>query len=494
MLSQEVIHRAVYENYECVYVIDLETWAFQSIYESDSFSSLLLERSGDNFSDSLNKNLARTVYYEDQDFVREKLQKDRLLRELENQQYVSFVYRLVINGTPLYHKLRALKEDVNGCPCVLAGIRNVDTAFRQDKAQTEALSAMHKKEKNHLEAILASAAGYMEANLIKDLVLEISQDMLSDQMGINLSGPIMQSPVFYGELENWIAEHVVIENREKYRKISSREYLIRCFQHRERRASVSFSLKRSNGQLQPCKKVFYLYQDDATNDILSFCVIYDLTEQQRQEKERADLENELQLSRIRNFTSQMQPHFLYNALGSIQEIVLVDPEYASELIGDFTVHLRSCIRAMSNDAPIPFQQELANIKAYINIEKMRLGSKLNVVYDISTMDFCILPLSIQPLVENAIRHGVYERGTAGGTVTLRTAEREGAWEVSVEDSGVGFNVQAYQHEMLRGKKDSTGLENIMFRLDKVMHASVDIVSKVGTGTIVKVTIPKGDKK
>ena len=202
------------------------------------------------------------------------------------------------------------------------------------------------------------------------------------------------------------------------------------------------------------------------------------------------IEKELQLSRIRNFTSQMQPHFLYNALGSIQEIILEDPEYASELIGDFTVHLRSCIRAMSSDAPIPFDQELSNIRAYVNIEKMRLGQKLRVVYDTEKRNFSILPLSVQPLVENAIRHGIYERGEKGGTVTIRTEELPDHWLVTVEDDGVGFDTGMLETDIADGKKDSTGIKNIMFRLDTVMHASVSIQSKIGTGTALAITIPK----
>lgn len=215
-----------------------------------------------------------------------------------------------------------------------------------------------------------------------------------------------------------------------------------------------------------------------------------LTEEQRKEKEIQDMENELQRIRIRNFTSQMQPHFLYNALGAIQEIIPDDPVLASELIGDFMVHLRSSIRAMEDDVPIPFEQELANIKAYVNIEKIRFGDKLRINYDIQTSDFSILPLSVQPVVENAIRHGIYERGVRGGTVTIKTSESEDHVFVVVEDNGVGFDIKSVQTEIFSGKRDSTGLKNIMFRLDKIMRASIDIKSRIGIGTTVTITIPK----
>jgi LytS/YehU family sensor histidine kinase len=156
--------------------------------------------------------------------------------------------------------------------------------------------------------------------------------------------------------------------------------------------------------------------------------------------------------------------------------MLDDPEYASELLGDFTIHLRSCIRAMSNDDPLPFSQELDNIRAYVNIEKMRFGKKLNVEYDLQADEFGILPLSIQPIVENAIRHGIYERGLTGGTVTIHSGETEDNWVITVEDDGVGFDVDAYMKEMAEGSRDSTGLKNIIFRLEKVMGGHVDITS------------------
>ena len=276
--------------------------------------------------------------------------------------------------------------------------------------------------------------------------------------------------------------------------MSDRKNLIKCFDQGEKRASVYFTIHGANGSLRTCRKIFYLYRDHGSKEIFAFCVVYDLTDQLHKEQEVRKLEEELRLSRIRNFTSQMQPHFLYNALGSIQEIILEDPDYAARLLGDFTIHLRSCIRAMENDNEIPFAQELDNIRAYVSIEKMRLGEKLKVVYEIDADGFRILPLSVQPLVENAIRHGVYQRGPVGGTVTIRSREKADEWMIEVEDNGVGFDVAALEKDIASGRRDSTGLKNIQFRLNRVMHAKVTIDSRVGVGTKVTITIPKGEKE
>ena len=205
------------------------------------------------------------------------------------------------------------------------------------------------------------------------------------------------------------------------------------------------------------------------------------------------LKIQLNESRIKISTGQMQPHFLYNALASIREIVLENPEYASDLIFDFTTHLRACVRAMASEDLIPFSQEIENIKAYVNIEKMRFGDKMQVKYEISECDFSIVPLSIQPLVENAIRHGIYERGS-GGTVIVSSYRDGNSIIIKVEDNGVGFDVATIQSEVERKERDSTGLHSLIFRFENLMNAKVKVESEIGEGTRITVRIPmKGDK-
>ena len=100
------------------------------------------------------------------------------------------------------------------------------------------------------------------------------------------------------------------------------------------------------------------------------------------------------------------------------------------------------------------------------------------------------PLTIQPLVENAIRHGIYQRGEQGGTVTLRAWEDGTDYVIQVEDDGMGFDVEKMHGELAQGKRDSTGLQNSTFRLEKVMGADVKIHSVPGEGSTVTVRIPR----
>lgn len=234
---------------------------------------------------------------------------------------------------------------------------------------------------------------------------------------------------------------------------------------------------------------------NADGIMYGYSVVTDLSRykelQEKLEHELAETRQQLEQARIKNSSSQMQPHFLYNALASIREIVLDDPEYASDLIYDFTIHLRACIKSMASDNLIPFSQELENIKAYINIEKMRFGERLRVEYDCLETEFDIIPLSIQPLVENAVRHGIYERGSAGGTVWVRTFRQAEQILVEIKDDGVGFDFDAVMAEVKAGTRDSTGLSNLIFRFEKLMKAKVTVQSEVGTGTTITVTIPIG---
>ncbi len=225
-----------------------------------------------------------------------------------------------------------------------------------------------------------------------------------------------------------------------------------------------------------------------------YSVIVDVSEYVKRQnivhQELKQLEIKLENLRINNATSQMQPHFLYNALSSIREIVMEDPQYASDLLYDFTIYLRACIRTMQRSDLILISQEISNIRAYINIEKMRMGDRLQVVYELYSENFKVAPLSIQPLVENAIRHGIFKRGTQGGKVIIKTETLEDYNRIVVEDNGVGFDYQKVRDEVEKGLRESIGLDNVMFRLTKKQNARVVINSKIGEGTKVVIWLPR----
>ena len=134
---------------------------------------------------------------------------------------------------------------------------------------------------------------------------------------------------------------------------------------------------------------------------------------------------------------------------------------------------------------MPFNQEFEHLKKYLYIEKLRFGDDLNIAYDIQTTDFVLPQLSIQPLVENAVKHGVGMK-REGGTVTITARETETAYEVIVSDDGVGFDTEAVRND----GRSHVGMDNVRRRISEMCGGTVSIKSEIGKGTAATVTLPK----
>ena len=119
------------------------------------------------------------------------------------------------------------------------------------------------------------------------------------------------------------------------------------------------------------------------------------------------------------------------------------------------------------------------------MEQLRFGERLKVVYDIQTTDFFIPPLSIQPLTENAIKHGILKK-IEGGTLIIKTYEVPLAYIVEIKDDGVGFRMD----DVNFNENNHFGMQNIKYRLNKICQADLEVQSEVGKGTTVKVTFMK----
>ena len=215
--------------------------------------------------------------------------------------------------------------------------------------------------------------------------------------------------------------------------------------------------------------------------LLVFCVLVS-----KREKERIAAEKKLYEAQVRIMTSQIQPHFMYNALGSIAMMCKIDPDTAQTAIITFSKYLRGNMDSLRRVEPVPFEQELEHLKKYLYIEKLRFGDMLNIEYDIRATGFVLPQLSIQPLVENAVKHGV---GMAenGGTVRISAIETETAFKVIIEDDGVGFDTSAKQKE---DGRSHIGMENTKERIREMCSGEVIIESETGKGTTATVILPK----
>ena len=203
---------------------------------------------------------------------------------------------------------------------------------------------------------------------------------------------------------------------------------------------------------------------------------------ERLEKEKIKLDAELAQSRISTLMSQIHPHFIYNTLGSIEQLCELDPSKAAKLVNDFSKYLRGNFSELDNPKLIRVSKELKHTEYYTSIEKVRFPD-IEFVAEMNCSDFCIPALTIQPLVENAIKHGILKR-EEGGTVKVRIYETDSSYFVSVKDNGVGFDVIELE------QNNHIGLRNIRSRLEAMCGGSLHIESIIGVGTKITVEIPK----
>ena len=205
------------------------------------------------------------------------------------------------------------------------------------------------------------------------------------------------------------------------------------------------------------------------------------------EAEQKLIRAQLQESRIAIMISQIQPHFIYNTLGTIQQLCKEDPEQAARLVQNFSIYLRGNFSELDNTVPIRFAKELEHVRCYTEIELIRFPD-MTVRYDIQTEEFLLPALTVQPLVENAIKHGLMGL-EEGGTVTVSAYEDQTDYCICVSDDGIGFDVSG-----LMDTKKHIGLRNVRERLQAMCGGSLTIESQPGVGTRALIRIPKEGKE
>lgn len=203
------------------------------------------------------------------------------------------------------------------------------------------------------------------------------------------------------------------------------------------------------------------------------------------EMERQALMVELEELKIDIMLSQIQPHFLYNTLNTIYHLCDIDVEKAKVAVNHFADYLRNNISTLNESQMIDFDTEIRHVNTYLNLEKIRFGDELEIEYDLQARGFLVPVLSVQPLVENAVKHGTSKK-RGGGKVTISSRENERYYEIIVADTGVGID-----KNLSEIKKDSIGIKNVTQRLKSNCNGTLDVQSEVGKGTTITITIPKG---
>lgn len=204
---------------------------------------------------------------------------------------------------------------------------------------------------------------------------------------------------------------------------------------------------------------------------------------QQKAADAARLQKDLDESRLSIMISQIQPHFIYNTLGTIHHLCLHQAEEAAHLVQEFSLYLRGNFDEITNRSPIRLSREIEHVKHYVNIEKIRFPD-MQITFDLQTDDFVLPALSIQPLVENAIKHGLMGL-ESGGNISVSTYETLMEYCVLIKDDGVGF-----RPEMISDERKHIGIANIRTRLETMCGGKLHIESNPGKGTTALIILPK----
>ena len=190
-------------------------------------------------------------------------------------------------------------------------------------------------------------------------------------------------------------------------------------------------------------------------------------------------------AQIRVMMSQIQPHFVYNSLSSISTLIPINPDKAQKALDNFTEYLRHNLSSLTETSLIHFEDELKHIKVYLSLEELRFNDRIKINYDIRSSEFMVPPLSIQPLVENAVKHGILKK-VEGGTLTIKSYSKDNAKIVEIIDDGVGFDLSKIDFNT----NEHFGIENIRSRLKIMCNGKLEIISKPGQGAKSIITFYK----
>ena len=230
----------------------------------------------------------------------------------------------------------------------------------------------------------------------------------------------------------------------------------------------------------------------------------------KNEAHEARVWREMQLSRLAVMESEIRPHFLFNCINSIYALCAEDAVKASGAATYLKKYLEGSFSALDAGGLVPMETELDHIRNYLALEELRFGDKLKVRYELDDTGFMIPFLTVQPLVENAVKHGL-RRKCCGGTVAIKSRRVENGAEILVEDDGIGFDAsqlvwtEGILSEMSEDSADSAvmkedagssgtgkehiGLENVRRRLEAELQAELTVKSAPGNGTCARILIP-----
>lgn len=237
--------------------------------------------------------------------------------------------------------------------------------------------------------------------------------------------------------------------------------------------------------------IFYYYRKGTSQGVMTLLLVVTLhiflvgvlAVRSAVEQRTRAIQAEAQLAdvRIRLLLSQIRPHFVYNTLTSIYYLCDEDPQRAKTVIGDFADYLQINFESLDKKETVALEEELRHTRAYLAIEQMRFGEDLQVIYDVAATESRLPALTIQPMVENAVKHGIGSTRQPE-TIRISTRRKEDGVEIIIQDDGQGFDPDQLEEE-------GVGMKNVRARLETMCGGTVDVESAPGEGTRVKIYLP-----
>ena len=221
---------------------------------------------------------------------------------------------------------------------------------------------------------------------------------------------------------------------------------------------------------------------------VAIAILY-INVQLEKDKELARMEFEVEEQKSINILSQVQPHFLYNVLNSIYYLADKDSELTKDAIDKFSRYLRASLNIKQNTGLITLKEEMDYVNLYVNLELIRFEGQFEVQMDIKDYDLKIPRLSIQPLVENAIKHGLSMKET-GGILYIKEYSDEDHYYIIIENNGEGFDTS----KPYSSDRSHIGVESVRYRLNHFENGTLEIKSDIETGTKCTIIIPRGGGK
>ncbi|MDT3275734.1 sensor histidine kinase [Shewanella sp. SP2S2-4] len=247
---------------------------------------------------------------------------------------------------------------------------------------------------------------------------------------------------------------------------------------------------RENGTVSGTLKIYYRNNYRITSSLREMAV--GLSQLISTQMEVSRIEQLQEMTRKAEFTalqSKINPHFLFNALNAISSLIRIRPQQARELIANLADYLR--YNLAKGDELIDIQEEVKQVRDYVAIEQARFGDKLEVVFDVDDVHFCVPCLLLQPLVENAILHGIQPR-SAPGRVTIEVKKLDAGIRVAVRDTGYGISQEVIDGVAAgRIESSSIGLMNVHQRV-KLLYGEGLQLKRLEPGTEVSFYLPENE--